>query len=95
MDNPVITAQLMDDGVTFSVRADGETRDCFIERETLLMLAKLKGFDATDADTLDMFQAFEQTIGGAALRRIAEQGKEAPLVLRLNHFHASGTSASS
>lgn len=50
------------DCVTFSVKIDEKERECTISREALNTLSHLKNIDSSDADTLELFKAFETFI---------------------------------
>lgn len=63
---PLLTRE----GVVFTVKVDALEHECLISREALGTLSALKSIDAADADTMDLFHAFENTINGAA-RRLA------------------------
>lgn len=49
-------------GVAFTINYHGKERECSISREALNTLSRLKNIDSSDADTLELFKAFETFI---------------------------------
>lgn len=54
--------EMTEDGVLFTIDVDAATHQCLISREALNKLSQLKNVDASDADALDIFKAFEAYI---------------------------------
>lgn len=75
---PLLTRQ----GVVFTVRVDSLDRECLITEEALHKLSELKSIDTTDADPMDIFHAFEDTINGVARRLVAARVPGTPLTMR-------------
>ncbi len=80
--------RLTENGVLFTVRVDSQNRECVILKEALEKLSALKSIDAADADTMEVFHAFEATINGVARRLISARVPGIPLVMNANTFHA-------
>lgn len=51
-----------EDGILFTISVNTVTHQCLISREALNKLSQLKNIDATDADAVDVFKAFEAYI---------------------------------
>jgi hypothetical protein len=80
------TPHLTNDGVAFTVRVDSLDRECLITEEALEELTILKNTDVADADTMDVYHAFENTINGVARRLVTAGVGGTPLVLTRNTF---------
>lgn len=63
-------ARLTERGILFTLTIDRVERNCFISKDALNRLSELKSIDASDADPMELFQAFSLTINGTA-RRLA------------------------
>lgn len=87
MEHSITEPRLTVKGIHFSIKTESVARKCFISRDTLNELSRLKNIDATDADLLEVFHAFRTTIHGAAQHLIASNDSETPLVLTSNIFH--------
>lgn len=57
--DPTATVRPTSGGVVFTINFQGQERECLISREALNTLSQLKNIDSSDADTLDLFKAFE------------------------------------
>jgi hypothetical protein len=68
-------------GVVFTLRMERVDQECLISLEALERLSASKNIDASDADLMDIFHAFESTIDCAARRIAAERARDALLVL--------------
>jgi Protein of unknown function (DUF1488) len=68
MDQETTSPRLTRKGILFLVTIDGALRECVISKDALNQLAIQKNIDATDADPLELFQAFAVTISDAARR---------------------------
>jgi len=77
---------LTPEGVAFMVRVDSLDRKCLITEEALEKLSALRNIDAMDANTMDIFHAFEETINGVARRLVAAGVPGTPLRMTLNTF---------
>lgn len=75
-----------DEGVTFTVTVDSLDRECLIEDEALQHLSLLRNSDTSEADTMDVFHAFESKINGVARRLVAAGVQGTPLILTRNTF---------
>jgi len=73
-------------GVAFAVLSGAIKRDCLISRAALERVAALKNVDASDADPMDIFHAFEETINGVALRLLNTGEGERVLCLQPESF---------
>jgi hypothetical protein len=82
---PLLTSE----GVVFTVRVDSLNRECLITEEALHKLSALKAIDSADANTMDIFHAFEDTINGVARRLVAARVPGTPLTMRSNTFFSS------
>lgn len=82
-------------GVVFTIRTDCDDRECLISREALATLSALKNIDASDAEPMDIFHAFEATIDSVARRMAKEHGYSPLLVLRTESFDGQTGSVSS
>jgi Protein of unknown function (DUF1488) len=81
-------------GVLFTIRTDREDRECLISREALERLSAIKNIDASDAESIEIFHAFEATIDSVA-RRMADEAVRGPLlVLQPAAFNNPAVSAS-
>ncbi|WP_194725281.1 DUF1488 family protein [Noviherbaspirillum malthae] len=69
------------DGVTFSVNIGAHERECLISREALDTLSQLKNIDSSDADTLELFKAFETFIRPVAQSIFGGAVHQTPLLL--------------
>jgi len=69
------------DGVAFIVKVGACVEECFISREALDTLSKLKNIDGSDADPLELFLALELFIRAVATSHFARRGKGCPLRL--------------
>jgi hypothetical protein len=87
MEHSITEPRLTVKGIHFSVKTESVERKCFISRDALNELSRLKNIDATDADLMEVFHAFRTTIDGVAQRLIASNDSETPLVLTSNIFH--------
>ncbi|NEX63906.1 DUF1488 family protein [Noviherbaspirillum galbum] len=58
--------RLTEHGVVFQVSIGGSEHQCVISREALESLSDMKDVDVSDADSLDVFHAFETTIRSTA-----------------------------
>jgi len=74
------------DGVVFTVRVDSLDRECLVTIDALDKLSALKNIDVVDADAMDIFHAFENTINGVARRLVAAQVPGTPLMMRQSTF---------
>lgn len=81
---PLLTRE----GVVFTVRVDSLNRECLITEDALYKLSELKAIDVTDAHTMEIFHAFEDTINGVARRLVAARVPGTPLVMRPTTFSA-------
>jgi hypothetical protein len=79
---PLLTRE----GVVFTVRVDSLDRECLVTQEALHKLSALKNIDAQDAQTMDIFHAFEDTINGVARRLVAARVPGTPLMMKPNTF---------
>jgi hypothetical protein len=77
---------LTHEGVVFTVRVDSLDRECLISKEALHKLSELKAIDVSDAGTMDIFHAFENTINGVARRLVAARVPGTPLMMRPHTF---------
>ncbi|MDB5762029.1 MAG: hypothetical protein JWQ21_1024 [Herminiimonas sp.] len=73
-------------GVVFSIRIGSRSRECLISEEALKKLSALKNVDASDADPMEIFHAFERTIDGAARRLITANVRGTPLLMQADTF---------
>lgn len=62
MSNFTPLPSLTRDGVVFTISIDSIDHECVISRESLVNLSLFKNIDASDADTMDLYHAFEKTI---------------------------------
>lgn len=69
------------DCVAFSISINAQERECSISREALNTLSKLKNIDSSDADTLELFKAFETFIRPVAQSIFNGKVSQAPLRL--------------
>lgn len=67
-------------GVVFTVRMDCDEQECLISREALERLSVIKNIDASDTEPMEIFHAFEATIGNVA-RRLATEHAQCPLLV--------------
>lgn len=79
---PLSTAE----GVVFTVRVDSLDRECLITDEALDKLSIHKNIDFSDANKIDIFHAFEDTINGVARRLVAARVPGTPLMMRPGTF---------
>lgn len=86
MEHSITEPRLTVKGIHFSVKTESAERKCFISRDALNELSRLKNVDATDADLMEVFHAFRATINGVAQRLIASDDSKTPLVLTSNIF---------
>jgi hypothetical protein len=68
-------------GVVFTLRMEREDQECLISLDALERLSASKNIDASDADMMEIFHAFETTIDCAARRIAAQRARNALLVL--------------
>lgn len=54
------------DGVLFTLMIDSQKWECNISKQSLDKMCEERSIDSTDADALDVFHAFENTIGSLA-----------------------------
>lgn len=73
-------------GVAFAVLCGAKERECVISKEALQRMAALKNVDATDADPMDVFHAFETTINGVARCLCEGDASSCPLLLKPESF---------
>jgi len=73
-------------GVAFTIRMDSDERECLISREALEKLSAIKNIDASDAEPMELFHAFEVTIDSVARRLAVEHAYSSLLVLRTDCF---------
>jgi hypothetical protein len=79
---PLLTRE----GIFFTVRVDSMDRKCLITEEALDKLSALRKIEVRDADTMDIFHAFENTINGVARRLVAARVPGTPLMMTSNTF---------
>lgn len=77
---------LTHEGVLFTVRVDSLDRKCLITEEALDKLSELRNVDVGDADTMDIFRAFENMINGVARRLVTARVPGTPLRMTPNTF---------
>jgi len=82
--NPCLTRN----GVEFTVNINAIGRHCLVSKEALTTLSELKSIDTADADMMDVFHAFEVTIGNVACRLALDDSQNSPLVLTPKLFIA-------
>lgn len=75
------SARLTPDDVAFSINIGAQERQCLISREALDTLSQLKNIDSSDADTLELFKAFETFIRPVAQSIFGGEVSQAPLQL--------------
>lgn len=75
------SARSTPDGVTFSINIGTKERECSISREALTTLSQLKNIDGSDADTLELFKAFETFIRPVAQSLFGGKILQSPLRL--------------
>ncbi|WP_156396793.1 DUF1488 family protein [Noviherbaspirillum sp. Root189] len=80
MDNSTPTRRTPD-GVIFSINIDAQERECLISREALNTLSQLKNIDSSDADSLELFKAFETFIRPVAHSLLGGRVLQTPLQL--------------
>ena len=80
MDNATPARPTLDD-VTFSIKIGVQDKECSISREALNTLSQLKNIDSTDADTLELFKAFETFIRPIAQSLFGRKALQTPLLL--------------
>lgn len=69
------------DGVIFTINVGAKERECSISRDALNMLSGMKNIDSSDADTLELFKAFETFIRPVAQSLFGRKGLQAPFQL--------------
>lgn len=69
------------DGVTFSINIAAQERECSISREALNTLSQLKNIDSSDAESLELFKAFETFIRPIAQSLFGRKALQTPLLL--------------
>lgn len=77
------------DSVIFTINIDAKDRECMISREALNRLSELKNIDSSDADTLELFKAFETFIRPVAQSLFGGKGLHAPLQLTPENMSAA------
>jgi hypothetical protein len=81
--------RLTDQGIIFKVRIGSADHQCVISREALESLSDMKHMDVSDADSLDVFHAFEMTIRSTA-ESLADAEQSGPMLeLRPSIFRTS------
>lgn len=71
MHDSVFQPRMTKRGVAFAVSNGARKRECLISTAALERVAAIKNVDATDADPIELFRAFEATINGVAQRMVA------------------------
>lgn len=71
MHHPICQARMTKRGVAFAVSSGAKQRECLISTAALERVAALKNVDATDADPMEVFRAFEATINHVAQSLVA------------------------
>ncbi|WP_151637189.1 DUF1488 family protein [Noviherbaspirillum aerium] len=78
-----------EDSVIFTINIDAKDRECTISREALNTLSELKNIDSSDADTLELFKAFETFIRPVAQSLFGGKALHAPLQLTPENMNAA------
>jgi hypothetical protein len=84
--HPICQPRLTKRGVAFAVSNGVKERECLISTAALERVAALKNVDASDADPMDVFRAFEETINGVARRLVAADGASRLICLQPESF---------
>lgn len=71
MHQPACQPRMTKRGVAFAVSSGAKKRECLISTAALEKVAAIKNVDASDADPMELFRAFETTISGVAQRMVA------------------------
>lgn len=71
MHHPAGQPRMTKRGVAFAVSSGAKKHECLISTAALARVAAIKNVDATDADPIELFRAFETTISGVAQRMVA------------------------
>ncbi|MEC4719817.1 DUF1488 family protein [Noviherbaspirillum sp. CPCC 100848] len=90
--NDAAPANPASDCVAFSISINAQERECSISREALNTLSKLKNIDSTDADTLELFKAFETFIRPVAQSICNGKISQAPLRLTPENMESAYSS---
>lgn len=90
--NDAAPANPASDCVAFSISINAQERECSISREALNTLSKLKNIDSTDADTLELFKAFETFIRPVAQSIFNGKVSQAPLRLTPENMESAYSS---
>jgi hypothetical protein len=86
MNHYVYQPRMTNSGIAFTVLNGIDQHECLISIDALEQVAKIKNVDASDADPMDIFHAFERTISGVAQRLIASNAFSPLVLLRRECF---------
>lgn len=86
MQHSICQARMTKSGVAFAVSNGAKQRECLISTAALERIAALKNVDATDADPMEVFRAFEATINNVAQRLVADDDANRPICLQPESF---------
>ncbi|WP_194725736.1 hypothetical protein [Noviherbaspirillum malthae] len=67
------------DGVAFIVKAGESVRDCFMSREAINTLSRLKNIDGSDAEPIELFTVLEPFVRPLAQSRCIRTGTDSPI----------------
>lgn len=77
MSKSTLLPHLTQEGVAFNINLNSVEHECLISRDALVKLSLSKNIDASDAETMDIFHAFESTIKDMTRTLIAAQDGKA------------------
>jgi hypothetical protein len=83
MDETLAGPRLTDEGVYFSVAADGAQRECLVSRNALTYLCRLQGHSMSFMNT---YRSCEARIQAVARRLVAAGESASPLILGAAYF---------